>query len=65
MQAYRFEDRCWTRSCPAHVRLSEPDWLQARQVTLYENGVKANTVFRDRSVVNGPVDDTVFSPPAR
>ena len=30
------------------VRLKNPDWLQARSVTLYYNGVKSNTVFRSQ-----------------
>jgi hypothetical protein len=45
------------------VRLSRPDWLQARRVTLYYNGVKANEVFWRETVVNGPIDDTLFAPP--
>lgn len=45
------------------VTLKNPRWLQARAVTLYYNGVKANTVYWTRTVVNGPVDDTLFAPP--
>ena len=43
--------------------LKNPRWLQARTVTLSYNGVKANTVYWTRTVVNGQVDDTLFSPP--
>jgi hypothetical protein len=46
------------------VAQDNPRWLQARRVTLYYNGVKQNEVFWDRFVVNGPVDDAVFAPPA-
>lgn len=47
------------------VRQERPRWLQARRVTLYYNGVKSNVVFWERFVVDGPVDDAVFAPPAR
>ena len=45
------------------VTLKNPRWLQARTVTLYYNGVKANTVYWTKTVVNGPVDDALFAPP--
>lgn len=45
------------------VRLARPDWLQARRVTLYYNGVKANEVFWRDTVVNGSIDDALFAPP--
>lgn len=45
------------------VALKNPHWLQARTVTLYYNGVKANTVYWTMTVVNGPVDDALFAPP--
>ena len=47
------------------VRQDNPAWLQAREVTLYYNGVKANTLFWQRWVIDGPIDDAVFAPPAR
>lgn len=47
------------------VLLANPRWLQARKVTLYYNGTKSNEVFWDKAVVNGPVDDGLFAPPAR
>ncbi len=47
------------------VRLSDPDWLQAREVTLFYNGVKANVVHWDSFKVNGKVDDAIFAPPAQ
>lgn len=45
------------------VVLKNPRWLQARTVTLYYNGVKANTVYWSKTVVNSAVDDTLFAPP--
>jgi hypothetical protein len=42
------------------IRLKNPDWLQARSVTLFYNGVKANTVFWDRVKVNPIIDPAVF-----
>jgi len=46
------------------VRLQNPDWLQARKVTLYYNGVKANEVFWTGFTVNTPVAPALFKPPA-
>jgi hypothetical protein len=46
-----------------YIRLRNPDWLQARKITLYYNGVRANVVYWDRWDINGAVDDTVFAPP--
>lgn len=45
------------------VRLKNPDWLQARHVTLSYNGVKANQVFWHTTNVNAPIDEAVFAPP--
>ena len=45
------------------VRLKNPDWLQARKVVLYYNGVKANEVYWTKTTVNAPVDEGLFSPP--
>ncbi len=47
------------------VRLTRPDWLQARKVTLYYNGVKANEVTWRDTVVNGPIDPALFAPPGK
>lgn len=46
------------------VRLTNPDWLQARKVTLYYNGVKQNDVTWREMQVNAPIDDAIFAPPA-
>lgn len=46
------------------VRLTKPNWLQARKVTLFYNGVKSNEVFWDKVEVNVDVDDALFAPPA-
>ena len=43
--------------------LKNPRWLQARHVTLYYNGVKANEVFWTKTKVNAPIDETLFAPP--
>jgi hypothetical protein len=42
------------------VRLRNPDWLQARTVTLFYNGVKSNEVYWTRTTVDGPVDPSLF-----
>lgn len=45
--------------------LVEPEgWLQPRWVTLLYNGVIANEVFWTKAVVNAPVPDVLFAPPA-
>ena len=46
-------------------RLTNPDWLQARHVTLYYDGRKSNEVFWQFTRVNQPVDPTLFTPPAQ
>jgi hypothetical protein len=43
-------------------RLPGSRWLQARRVTLYYNGVKANEVLWRDARVNGPMDDELFRP---
>lgn len=45
------------------VRLKNPDWLQARKVTLYYNGVKANEVFWRDVKVNAPLRPQLFTLP--
>jgi hypothetical protein len=42
------------------IRLKNPDWLQARSVTLFYNGVKSNTVIWDKVKVNPAIDPAVF-----
>jgi hypothetical protein len=46
------------------VWLKQPGWLQARRVTLYYDGVKANEVYWRRTIVNAPIDAVLFVPPA-
>ncbi len=56
--------RGWHQRTYDHfVRLKNPDWLQARKVTLYYNGVKANEVYWARTLVNAPVDEALFAVP--
>lgn len=45
------------------IALENPRWLQARRVTLYYNGVKANEVVWEKTVVNAPIDSALFAPP--
>ncbi|WP_110298328.1 hypothetical protein [Blastomonas natatoria] len=40
-------------------------WVQAREVTLFYNGVKANTVFWQVIKVGEPIDPRLFAPPVR
>lgn len=46
------------------VRL-EGGWVQAREVTLFYDGVKNNTVFWRETRVGEAVDETLFDPPAQ
>lgn len=46
------------------VAQTGPDWVQARTVTLYYDGVKQNTVHWRVARVNVPVDPALFAPPA-
>lgn len=46
------------------VMLENPRWLQAREVTLYYNGVKANTVRWRVARVNEPIPEALFAVPA-
>jgi hypothetical protein len=46
------------------VWLATPGWLQARKVTLYYNGIKANEVVWEHTHVNAPIDAALFSDPA-
>ena len=47
------------------VMLDNPRWLQAREVTLFYNGVKANTVHWRTAQVNAPLGPDIFAIPAR
>lgn len=44
------------------IRL-DSGWVQAREVTLFYNGVKANTVFWQEVKVGEPIDAGLFAPP--
>jgi hypothetical protein len=46
-------------------KIERPRWLQARHVTLYYNGVKANEVFWTRTQVDVPIEPGLFAAPAR
>lgn len=45
------------------IRLPESGWVQAREVTLFYDGVKNNTVFWRAVTVGAPIDPSVFRPP--
>lgn len=45
------------------VALANPRWVQARHVTLYYDGRKSNEVFWTETVVNAPIDTSLFTPP--
>ncbi len=45
------------------VRYRNPDWVQARSVTLIYDGVKANTVFWDGARVNAAIEPELFAWP--
>ena len=45
------------------VLFENPRWLQAREVTLYYNGVRQNTVFWRSAVVGQPIDPILFTRP--
>lgn len=47
------------------VMLENPHWLQAREVTLYYNGVRANAVRWRKATVNAPLAAETFTMPAR
>lgn len=44
------------------VKLKNPDWLQARHVTLYYDDRKSNEVFWTETKVNGPIAPGIFTP---
>ncbi len=45
------------------IMLDKPRWLQAREVTLFYNGVRANTVHWREVQVDVPLDPALFAPP--
>jgi hypothetical protein len=45
------------------VRQDAPAWLQAREVTLYYNGAKSNTVFWQQWQIDKPIAPEIFAPP--
>jgi hypothetical protein len=45
------------------IRLKNPNWLQARTVTLFYNGIKANTVYWRTVKVNEAIAPAIFSAP--
>ncbi|QYU68988.1 hypothetical protein J4558_02260 [Leptolyngbya sp. 15MV] len=45
------------------IRLPDSGWVQARTVTLYYDGIKANSVFWRTVEVGVPIDGRIFTPP--
>ncbi len=45
------------------VRLGRDGWVQAREVTLFYDGVRSNTVQWREVTVGEPIDASVFAPP--
>ncbi len=46
------------------IALTSPRWVQAREVTLFYNGVRQNTVHWREVQVGEPIDPALFAPPA-
>ncbi|MEM7570861.1 MAG: hypothetical protein AAF337_13800 [Pseudomonadota bacterium] len=47
------------------VILENPRWRQAQLVRLFYNGVKANEIYWEETVVDAPIDKAWFAPPAQ
>jgi hypothetical protein len=45
------------------IALPKPRWVQAREVTLFYNGVRQNTVHWREVRVGEPIDPAIFAPP--
>lgn len=63
MVGFRTPKGWHVRTYDDFVQLQNPRWLQARHVTLYYDGRKANEIFWESYRVNPPIDDAVFAPP--
>ncbi len=46
------------------VQFQNPRWIQAREITLFYNGVRQNTIHWRSAVVGQPIDPSVFKFPA-
>ena len=62
MVGFRTPKGWHVRTYQDFVKLDNPRWLQARHVTLYYDGRKANEVFWTRYLVNPEIDPTLFDP---
>ena len=63
MVGFRTPKGWHVRTYDDFIQLENPRWLQARHVTLYYDGRKANEIFWSKYRVNPPIDDAVFAPP--
>jgi hypothetical protein len=64
MVGFRTPKGWHVRTYQDFITLKNPRWLQARHVTLYYDGRKANEVFWTRYQVNQDIDPALFDPPA-
>ena len=63
MVGFRTPKGWHVRTYDDFIQLQNPRWLQARHVTLYYDGRKANEIFWQSYRVNPLIDDTIFAPP--
>ncbi|MEO0413157.1 MAG: hypothetical protein AAF221_15095 [Pseudomonadota bacterium] len=47
------------------VMLNNPKWRQARRVRLFYDGVKANEIYWETTIVDAPIDKSWFAPPTQ
>lgn len=64
MVGFRTPKGWHVRTYDDFITLQNPRWLQARHVTLYYDGRKANEVFWTSYRVNPQIDSALFDPPA-
>lgn len=63
MVGFRTPKGWHVRTYDDFIQLGNPRWLQARHVTLYYDGRKANEIFWNRFEVNPAIEDAIFAPP--
>ena len=63
MVGFRTPKGWHVRTYDDFIQLQNPRWLQARHVTLYYDGRKANEIFWEEYRVNPAIDPKLFDPP--
>lgn len=63
MVGFRTPKGWHVRTYDDFIQLQNPRWLQARHVTLYYDGRKANEIFWQNYRVDALIDDAIFAPP--